>query len=278
MDNAFRTHVQRFDRVSMLEPQLRDTLTAGRTSAQQAVQDCFMNYSWRSGALLTEEVDYTLWQTAQRAHRDYNQRLTAVVAKLTQMAERLRTIYQNQRQNEAAAHEANIDFFLSLNLSEEKKNTVNVYTHYMARLLQYREQQAAEDYRARSPQQPPPEVWDVVNSLLALNKSQQSAICDTRRQELQQSLQDWQVSNAQLADELKAVVSEIDVQGNALDQANLAAAKAVRTKLAAHKKQDPRMGIIAESAVDTCGAVILLAKRVAVVLGKGPTAGDAMPH
>ena len=274
MDNEFRTHVQRFDRVSMLEPQLRDTLSAVRESAQQAVHDCFMNYGWKSGAIFTDDADYRLWDTARRTHRDYNQRLTGLVAKLTQMAERLRSIHQGLRQNEAAAHEANVDFFLSLNLSEARRNTVSVYTYYMGRLLQYREKQAADDYGATSPEPPAQEVWDVVDSLLALNKSQKSAVCTRRRQEIQQSLQDWQVTNAQLTDELRSLVSEIDVQGNALDQANFAAAKAVRTKLAAYEKQDPRMAVIGQSAVDTCHGVILLAKRVAVVLGHPPTMGD----
>lgn len=274
MDQDSKDMLAMFDRVTRIEPQLRDTLAAARLTAKDAVSECWNNYSWKTNVIVSDIAEHETWVKALKETSRHEQQLAGIIASLTETAGAMKANGIAQATNNRAACEAEAAYLSGLTVDEALKSAIDKYVAHRKALMDWADARSSGDWRARTPEQPDTAIFDAVLPLLDANKTEAQEACRTRYIELQDEQGRLSVEFDAKRAELKEAVAHMDDIANRMDAANLEAAKAVKGLLDPLWREDRRLKLIGKSAVDTSNAVIKLALRVAIVKAHPPTAGD----
>jgi hypothetical protein len=276
MDQDTRNLLAMFDRVMRIEPQLRDTLKAARQTATDALSECFRNYASNTNINLWDDAEYETWVNALKEKTRYDEKLAAIIASLTKAAAAMRANGVAQNANNRAACEAEAAYLSGLTVEATLKSSIDAYVAFRKNLMDWADARSAGQWQVPTPERPDNAVFDAVAPLVVADKTEATEACRAKLTELQTEQGQLYAEFETKRNELKEVMAQMDAVANKMDSANLEAAKAVKKKLVPLSRKDRRLRTIGTSAVDTCQAVIKLAKRVAVVNSHPPTMGDTI--
>ncbi|MDR3612676.1 MAG: hypothetical protein P4L53_03865 [Candidatus Obscuribacterales bacterium] len=264
MDKSTRTYLQMWDRVSLLEPQLREAQSANRELAMKAVEDCYRELSFKIDAEIDEEAEHIAWMSARQLACDAEERRKAIIAMLEICSRDMKKNYLDQNENHKKMSEAGFAFLRSLSVQESVAKAVETYIAHESELNQWRMVRATGGYSS-VPGSISREVYDVVLPLFERDTSGVKTIFEGKGASLYEEGRRLSAEFEQHRLSLEAEVKEMDAIDEAADKATLAAAKSLLGKLSVYKREEPRLKRMAVSAIEVCNAVKLLSKRIAVV-------------
>ncbi len=275
MDESTRIYLQMWDRVTLLEPQLREALQATRQLAVKCVDDCFRELSYKIEGSIYDELDYVTWSTALKLVRDAEERRKALIAALALCASVMKQNGEEQADNQKEASETTFAFLRSLPVEESSAHDIKTYIAHQSELMQWRMALRTGGYRA-CPASLSPDVYEAVLPLIESDTSEIKTVLENRASTLLDEERHLANQFAHNRMCLKAEVKEMDTIDEAADKAALIAAKALLSKLSVFKREEPQLKKMAASAIEICNAVKSLSKRISVVKAYPQTASEAV--